>query len=238
MEEGAINLSENIHSGHRDRLRNEVISADSARPSSPEKLLEMLLFYGIPRQDTAPIARELIARFGDLSGVLDADIESLVEVKGVTRNAASLIKLMLPISRSYVISKYKENDVLKNPDEIVEYLVSRYYGVEGECFTVLCLNRLGKVLSCEMISGGSDTVGISLRGFLERILRTEATAVAIAHNHPSGVALPSVQDVELTRQLKRTLDAVSINLLDHIIVADGDCVSMALSKEFDDIFGK
>lgn len=229
-------MSENIHAGHRDRLRNEILSSDPVKPPSPEKLLEMLLFYGIPRQDTAPIARELIARFGDLSGVLNADIESLVEVKGVTRNAASLIKLMLPISRSYVISKYKEIDALKTLDEVAEYLVSRFYGVEGECFTVLCLNRLGKVLSCEMISGGSDTVSISLRGFLEKILRTEATAVAIAHNHPSGIALPSRQDVELTRQLKRALDAVSINLLDHIIVADGDYVSMALSKEFDDIF--
>lgn len=230
-------MSENIHAGHRNRLKEEILSADIAEPKSPVKLLEMLLFYGVPRQDTAEIAHELIKRFGDFSGVLEADIDDLVKVKGMTRNAASLIKLMRPIGRTYVLSKFKTKEVLKSHEDIGNYILTKYFAVNNECFSLLCLNRLGKVISFEIIMTGSvDSVGISLRTVLEKVIKSEATAVVVAHNHPGGVALPSPQDVEITRRLSEVLSAISVNLVDHIIVADDDYVSMALSSEFHDIF--
>lgn len=230
-------MSENIHEGHRNRLKEEVLSADITSPKSPEKLLEMLLFYGVPRQDTAPIAKALLARFGDFSGVLDAEIEDLVSVKGVTRNAAALIKLMRPVGRTYVLSKFKQKDTLKNHDEIGNFIATRYYAIENECFSILCLNRLGKVLSFEMLSDGStELVSFSVRAFLKKILKTDATAVVIAHNHPGGIALPSKEDIELTLKLKEALDMVSINLIDHVIVGDGDYTSMAQTQNFEYIF--
>ena len=230
-------MSENIHKGHRNRLKEEVLAADLTNPKSPDKLLEMLLFYGIPQKDTAPIARELIARFGDFSGVLDADIDDLLKTKGMTRNAASLIKLMRPIGRTYVLTKFGEKETLKNYEDIGNYVLTRYYALSRESFSLLCLNRLGKVISFEEIMGGNiDIVGVSIRTILEKVLKSEATAVVVAHNHPGGVALPSGEDAELTKRIKVALDTISVNLVDHIIIADNDYVSMALTKEFENIF--
>ncbi len=230
-------MSENIHAGHRNRLKEEILSANITDLKPPEKLLEMLLFYGIPQKDTAGIARELIKTFGDFSGVLDADIEDLVKIKGMTRNAASLIKLMRPVGRTYILSKFGEKQTLKNHEEIGNYILTRYYSLNRECFSLLCLNRLGKVISFEIImSGNVDSVGVSIRTILEKVMKSEATAVVIAHNHPGGVALPSYQDIEITKSIKQSLDIISVNLVDHIIVGDADYVSMASSREFSYLF--
>lgn len=232
-------MSENIHEGHRERLKEEIISADISEAKSPVKLLEMLLFYGIPQKDTAVIAHELIRRFGDFSGVLEASIDDLVAVKGMTRNAASLIKLMRPVGRTYVLAKFKHKEVLTTRDDIGDYILTQYFAIDRECLSLLCLNRLGKILSFEILMTGSvDSVGLSMRSVLERVIKSEATAVVIAHNHPGGIALPSPQDIEITRQIAAALATISVSFVDHIIVADEDYVSMALSSEFGYIFNK
>lgn len=231
-------MSENIHAGHRNRLKEEIISAEMGDAISPAKLLEMLLFYGIPRQDTAGIAKKLLTTFGDLSGVFDADIEDLIEVGGMTRNAASLIKLMRPVCRSYVLSKFKFKETLISHEEIGNYILAKYFGIDNECFSLLCLDRLGKVISFEIIMQGSvDSVGVSIRTVLQKVLKSGATTVVAAHNHPGGVAIPSVPDIEITKQLVEALSVISVNLIDHIIVANDDFVSMALSEKYSGIFG-
>ena len=231
-------MSENIHSGHRNRLKEQITSSDMAEKILPEKLLEMLLFYGIPQKDTVPIVHELIKNFGSLAGVLEADIEDIVKISGITRNAASLIKLMLPLMRAYALEKYNFNEVLKNHTEIGEYLFGKYFAINKECLSLLCLNRLGKVLSFQIIMTGSvDSVGLSVRDVISKAIKSNATSVVIAHNHPGGIALPSPQDVQITRILKEALDTISVQLLDHVIISAEDYTSMALSKEFADIFG-
>ena len=231
-------MSENIHSGHRNRLKEQITSSDMAEKILPEKLLEMLLFYGIPQKDTVPIVHELIKNFGSLAGVLEADIEDIVKISGITRNAASLIKLMLPLMRAYALEKYNFNEVLKNHTEIGEYLFGKYFAINKECLSLLCLDRLGKVLSFQIIMTGSvDSVGLSVRDVISKAIKSNATSVVIAHNHPGGIALPSPQDVQITRILKEALDTISVQLLDHVIISAEDYTSMALSKEFADIFG-
>lgn len=231
-------MSENIHAGHRNRLKEQITSSDMAEKILPEKLLEMLLFYGIPQKDTVPIVHELIKNFGSLAGVLEADIEDIVKISGITRNAASLIKLMLPLMRAYALEKYNFNEVLKNHTEIGEYLFGKYFAINKECLSLLCLDRLGKVLSFQIIMTGSvDSVGLSVRDVISKAIKSNATSVVIAHNHPGGIALPSPQDVQITRILKEALDTISVQLLDHVIISAEDYTSMALSKEFADIFG-
>ena len=231
-------MSKNIHAGHRNRLKEEIVSAEISADKSPVKLLEMLLFYGTPQKDTSPMAHELIEKFGSLAGVLEADIDDIVKVSGITRNSASLIKLMLPILRAYTLEKQSAPAVLKNPEEIGEYVFSKYFAINKECLSLLCLNHLGKVLSFEIVMSGSmDGVGISIREIITKVIKSDATAVVIAHNHPGGVALPPMEDVEATRMLKAALAAVSVELLDHIVIGDEDYVSMAMSKQFSDIFG-
>ena len=237
MEEGAIKLSENIHAGHRVRLKEQIINLAPGEDMQDEKLLEMLLFYGIPRQDTVPVARELLSRFGGLSGVFDADIDDLCSVKGITHNAAALIKLQRPLSRAYILSKYSNRETLKNLGEIGDFILTKYFGERGECLGLLCLNCLGKVLSFEkLMTGNIDSVGVSIRTIMEKILKTDASAVVLAHNHPSGIALPSKQDIAITEQVAKALNAVSIDLVDHVIVVDDDYISMAQSAEFSYIF--
>ncbi|MBQ1186806.1 MAG: hypothetical protein IIX54_03865 [Clostridia bacterium] len=232
-------MSENIHAGHRNRLKEEIISADITEPKSPVKLLEMLLFYGTPQKDTSKMAHDLINTFGSLAGVLEADIEDIVKISGITKNSASLIKLMLPILRTYTLQKYEFNEVLKNHTEIGRYIFGKYFAVNKECLSLLCLNRLGKVLSFEIIlSGNVDSVGLSVRDVMAKAIKSNASAVVIAHNHPGGVALPSPQDVEMTRFLKEALKTISVDLLDHIIISSDDYTSMALSSQFSDIFGE
>ncbi len=230
-------MSENVHKGHRERLKTEIINKKRLSEIQNDKLLEMLLFYGIPQKDTAWIARELLNHFGSLSGVIDADIEDLCAVKGMTRNAASLIKLIRPVARNYILSKYKTDDLLKSLSDVGQYMMMQFSLVDTECCALLCLNRLGKVLSFEIIGEGDvDSVGISPRTVLEKVLKTEATAVALAHNHPGGIALPSDADVIVTTEIIKALRAVSINLIDHIIIADDDYVSMAQSDKFKYLF--
>ncbi len=230
-------MSENHHQGHRERLKNEFLASKHQEELTPEKLLEMLLFYGIPQKDTAGIARELIKRFGDFSGVMDADIEDLVHTNGMTRNAACLIKLMRPLAHQYILSKFKSKDVLKSLKEIGDHLMTRFVGVDTECCALLCLNRLGKVISFEIIAEGDvDSVGVSNRTILSKVLKTDATAVVLAHNHPGGIALPSPSDIFVTEQVAVALGTVSVNLIDHVIIAGDDYVSMAQSERFDYIF--
>lgn len=230
-------MEENIHKGHRDRLKNQILSDKVAEEVLPAKLLEMLLFYGIPQKDTSKIAAELLKNFGSFAGVLEADIDELVKIKGITRNAASLIKLMKPIGREYVLSKYCNVEILKNPGEVGDYILAKYFGLEGEHFSLLCINRLGKVISFEVIMKGSiDSVGVSPRLVVEKVLKHGATSVVIAHNHPGGIAIPSPADEEITKQLAIILKGISVNLVDHIIVADDDYISMASSKRYEYIF--
>ena len=146
---------------------------------------------------------------------------------------------MLPMLRTYTLEKYEFGEVLKNHTEIGKYIFGKYFAVNKECLSLLCLNRLGKVLSFEIIMSGSiDSVGLSVRDIVAKSIKSNASAVVIAHNHPGGVALPSPQDVELTRFLKDALKTVSVDLLDHVILSSEDYTSMALSSRFSDIFGE
>ncbi|MBO5200990.1 MAG: hypothetical protein J6B93_06890 [Clostridia bacterium] len=231
-------MSENIHVGHRDRLRKELLSKDITENIAPEKLLELLLFYGIPRQDTAPMARELLARFGGLGGVFEAELEELCKVKGMTYNAACLIRMMRPVGRAYLLSSIKPEAVLKNSGEIGSFIHTRFYGIKEEHIGLLCLNNLGQVTGFEFLAkGGIESVGITPRKVVEVALKHKAAAVVLAHNHPGGVAIPSPQDIELTKTLAEVLSAVSIVLLDHIIVIPDDYVSMAATVKLNGIFG-
>lgn len=230
-------MEDNIHSGHRDRLRQEFLSHSDPTAMPEHKLLEMLLFYGIPQRDTNSIAHALINHFGNFSAVFEADVTELAKVKGMTKNAAALIKLMLPIAKAYVSGKYNDDVCLNTLEDIGRYIVTKYFAVSVEQCSLLCLNRMGKVLSYDVIAEGDiDSVGISIRSILERIIRTGATAVVLAHNHPGGIALPSPSDISITEAIANALKTISVNFCDHIIIAGNDYISMAQSSEYKELF--
>lgn len=218
-----------IHSGHRQRLKERFLR-DGLDHFEEHQVLELLLFYGIPQRDTNPIAHALINRFGSLSRVLEATPAELAEVPYVGENVATLFKLITEVTRYYHINCAKREQILTDIDACGKYLVPFFYELANETVFLLCLDAKCKVLCCEKVGqGGVNSAGVPIRQVVETALRANATSAILAHNHPSGLALPSREDVMTTRRVAAALDAVEVELTDHIIVADGEWVSLAQS---------
>ena len=224
-----------IHIGHRQRLKDR-FRAEGVDHFDERHVLELLLFYAIPQRDTAPLARELLDHFGSLSQVLDASAAELEKVNGVGSNVSTLLTLITQISRYYLVQRTSNITILNTTELCGQYLMQHFHGRRNETVFVLCLDAKCKVLCCREIGEGSiNSAGISIRKIVETALGVGATTVVLAHNHPSGVAVPSGDDIQTTRRVAAALSAVEIQLADHVIVADDDCVSLAQSGyRFDD----
>ena len=230
-------MSECIHDGHRERVRQEIMHNGFDEKTPPHKVLEFLLFYCISRKDTNPIAHRLISRFGSISGVLDAPIEKIAEVEGMSERSALFLKSIMPIARIYLHEKSNNLSYFKGLDEIGEYALKQYVGINEERAGIISLDGKGHLLGFDFVSQGDiSSVGLSFRDVLNCLLSHDAAAAVLVHNHPSGIALPSMRDKALTESLAETLKNIGIYLIDHIIIGSGDYVSMAQSKDFLNIF--
>ena len=215
-----------VHDGHRQR-KKEQFRMHGLDAFADHEVLELLLYYAIPRRDTNPVAHRLMERFGSLDGVFSATVEELEEVEGMGKNAATLLALWMPLYRR-VRTKPKAKEVILNSTEQAgRYFMDLFFGMRREELYEACLDAKGKLLACYRIAeGGVDAVNINTRRLVENALKCGASAVILAHNHPSGIALPSPDDNTTTLALWDALRAVGIPLIDHIIVADEDYVSL------------
>ena len=219
-----------IHTGHRQRLKERFLK-DGLDNFEEHQVLELLLFYGIPQRDTNEIAHELIRKFGSLSEVLEATPEQLQEVKYIGDNVTTLFQLITAVARYYQVSCAMREVILPTIEACGKYLVPFFHGRQNETVFLLCLDAKCKALSCEKVGEGSvNSAGIPIRKIVEMALKANATSVILAHNHPSGLAIPSGEDIQTTRRVALALDAVEIGLVDHIIVADQDWVSLGQSE--------
>ena len=218
-----------IHDGHRQRMKERFL-AEGLDNFSDIQVLELLLFYAVPRQDTNPIAHALLERFGTLAQVLETPVAELEKVKGVGHNAAVLLNLSTELGRRYQVSRMMQTRILASIEECGKYLVPRFFGRRNETVFILCLDAKCKVLGCVEVGEGSvNSAGVPVRRIVETALAYNATTVILAHNHPSGLALPSGEDVQTTHRVAAALNAVEISLADHIVVADDDFVSIVQS---------
>ena len=218
-----------IHEGHRQRLRQRFLD-EGLDHFTEVQVLELLLFHTIPRKDTNPIAHELLRRFGSLSQVLEAPVEELQKVPGISANTATFLHLITDVGRYYLVNRSTQATILNTYESCARYLVPFFFGRRVETVFLLCLDAKCKVLCCKEVGEGSvNSAGISVRKIVETALAANATTVVLAHNHPSGVAVPSEEDEATTRRIAGALRAVEIQLADHIVVADDDYVSMAQS---------
>ena len=194
------------------------------------QVLELLLFYCIPRIDTNPLAHNLLERFGSLAQVLEAPVEELEKVPGIGTNAATFLSLTTAVGRYYLVNRSMQTVILPTIEKCGRYLQPFFYGRRNETVYMLCLDAKCKVLCCKEVGEGSvNSAGIPIRRIVEIALGANASSVILAHNHPSGFAVPSGEDVQTTRRIAAALDAVEIELVDHIVFADEDFVSMAQS---------
>ena len=226
----------NIHKDHRQRVRARYMK-DGIQSMADHNIVEFLLFFGVPYKDTNDMAHELVDKFGNLQGVLDAPVEELMKINGIGENAAALIKLTHDICVKYNESKQNGKLTMATDNRFMDFLSMKYVGESREIVYLLCVDARGRLLQCAKVCEGSpDSATVDNRTIVETAIRFNANDVILAHNHPNGFAVPSVADVKATESLVPLLRALKINLTDHIIVAGDGCYSMAVSKKYGSIF--
>ncbi len=217
----------NPHANHRERMRERFMryGLDSFEDHS---ILELLLFYAQPRKDTNVTAHRLLEAFGSLEGVFEATPEALKTVEGIGDNAAVLIHLVPEVARRYFIAKAGPGTILNDSEAVGRYLLPRFLTFREERMYMVCMDAKLKVLDCREVGrGGTISVGVNIRGIVQLALSQNATYAVLAHNHTSGLAIPSKEDVTVTLRVRQVLAEVGVTLTDHIVIGDDDFVSMA-----------
>lgn len=222
-----------IHEGHRQRLKNRFLE-EGLDSFEKHQVLELLLFYCIPRQDTNPIAHALIDHFGSLKQILEASPAELKKIPGMGDSAATFLSLLNAFYRYYDDAPDDEIAILSNPKACSNYLSRFFRSRRNEVVYMLCLDAKYKLLCHREVGEGSiNSAAVPIRRIVELALGVNASAVVLAHNHPSGLAVPSPEDQLTTKQLAYALSAVDITLMDHIVFADKEYVSMADTGLYD-----
>ena len=215
-----------LHDGHRDRIKRR-FRTNGADVFDDYQLLELFLFYCKSREDTNPLAHRLMNRFGTLSGVFDASYEDLLKVDGVGEHVATAIRLMPQLMRRYEMARSDIKGILYTTRDIGAFLQPYFFGARNETIYLISLDAKGKVLNCDQLGEGTlNAANLSSRKLVETALSNRASSVVLAHNHTSGIAIPSQEDVTTTLMMRDILRAMGIELVDHLVVADGDYTSM------------
>lgn len=212
-----------LHEGHRDRLRQRFLKDPEAM--AEHELLEMLLFYVIPRRDTNDLAHTLIETFGSLNGVLEADVTLLARVAGVKSSVVTYLKALCETARRYTAEKLERGQstdgVFDTPERIASFIWPRFLGLKEERVYALLFDNGMRLLDCYHVCDGSIAgAPLSVRRIVQRAYNKGAVGVILAHNHPGGMPVPSGDDVRVTRSLDVALRMMEIPLIEHYIFAD------------------
>ena len=225
------------HKDHRKRMKSRFL-LEGLDSFESHNILELMLFYAIPQGDTNPVAHRLLEEFGSFSGVLNASVENLCQVKGVGEHAATLIKLFAAVSRRYLDDGNSGGVLLNSTEEAGRFIVPKFVGRTVETAYLVCLDSKRKVIYCGVLGEGSvNSVPIFVRSIVEKAIAVNASYVILAHNHPTGFALPSGDDIRTTQAVSAALAPLSITLLDHLVVAMEDYISMQDSGIMDGCAG-
>lgn len=212
----------NVHEGHRQRLKNKFLE-NGFQGFEPHNILELLLFYSIPRKDTNEIAHNLLNHFGSLKNVFNASFNDLIQVEGIKENSATLIKMVPLIAKEYVNSSLSKNAIFDTANSIGEYFINKYMGERHEIVYIMLLSNKFELLAVEKIHEGSvSSAHVSTRKILESVLRYNASMVVLAHNHPEGTVCPSMADIGTTGAMMTALEACEVKLLEHFIIAGNE----------------
>lgn len=215
------------HDGHRDRLKSRFCEF-GLETFNDINVLELLLFFSIPRRDTNEAAHRLLDQFGSLDGVFKASVYELTAVPGVGKNSAILITFIHQLIKKIEVSKTKDIKTISSSRQAAEYFIPRYINEEDEVLLMLCLDNARRIISCiEIAKGTVNAVEVNLKRIVELALKHKACSVIISHNHPGGTLRFSIEDDVFTREVFKALHQVSILLEDHIIVAEKQYFSFA-----------
>ena len=210
--------------GHRQRLRDKFL-AQGIEAFTDAEIIELLLTFGTPRSDCKEPARALLAQFGSLPAVLDAAPVQLQQVKGVGPKNTFALHFIQGVARRYLHQRVVGKEYVRSSREVADYLIHSMRGLQHEVLTVVFLDAAHAVIDATVVAEGTVTVNtIYPRELVKAALARNASALVIAHNHPSGSLTPSRQDSELTRSLYLVCSFMHLDLLDHLIIGAGDQV--------------
>ncbi|MCX7982322.1 MAG: DNA repair protein RadC [Syntrophales bacterium] len=210
---------------HRKRLREKFLKA-GVESLHDYEILELLLTFAIPRRDVKPLAKDLLTRFQNLNGVLDADIKELSETHGLGLHTACLIKLAKSIVTLYLKGEVKKKIKISSPRELVDFCRSHLGGLKEEQFCVAFLDSQNQLIELDTLQRGTVNHAIVYpRQVLEKALERKASALILIHNHPSGIVNPSEADIRLTRVIKEAASILDIKVHDHVIIGEGSMYS-------------
>ncbi len=219
--------NDNIHAGHRQRVKERFLS-EGLKNFAPHEAMELLLFYGVPKRDTNETAHLLLDKFGSIDRVFDASLSDLMQVKGVGENMAVLLKLMPEIAQYYLKERYGKSVRIENTEQMGGYMCSRMGMAGREIFAAAAFDADKNEIAYSVISEGSvSRTEVNLRSLTEFAISSRAEMVVIAHNHVTGSPLPSQADRDATRKICRTLAEIGIKIVDHIIVSGDRYYSFA-----------
>ena len=213
--------NKNIHAGHRGRLKKR-FAETQGKGFEDHELLELFLFYSIPRNDTNATAHMLLDRFGSLEGVMAASTEELIQVDGIGKSTALLIKAGFELHMR-MLCDVPKNATFNTYEEIGEHVVKLFTHIKTETVMLLLFDKKGRIIRTSTIAAGNtDRAMVDMRKLLTFSIADGASKAAMAHNHPSGVTDASFDDRVITMQVEELLRSLGIKLVEHYIVADGN----------------
>ncbi len=221
-------MEEKLHEGHRDRLKQKFLNDEKSL--AEHELLELLLFYAIPRKDTNEKAIKMIRTFGSFSDLFDADAKQIATDCDVSLNVALLISLVSRISKKNEAKKQDKDKYKKKintPQIAGKHAIELFRDAKYEQFYLICLNSQKWVNYSALVQEGTiNEVAVYTRLIVELAIRHKAHSVILSHNHPGGSLTPSKEDLDITRAIEAALETINIVVNDHIIVADSQYVSL------------
>lgn len=214
------------YSGHRQRLRERFLK-NGPEGLQEYELLELLLFMAIPRRDVKPLAKALLKRFGSFSDLMNAPVEELVRMEGVSENTATALKIVTASAQNFLKSDLIQKPVLNNWTRLMDYCQATMAHETREHFRILFLNKKNELIADEIQGSGTvDHTPAYPREIMKRALELGATALILMHNHPSGDPKPSEADILMTEKIILAAEPFSITIHDHIIISRNGYTSM------------
>ncbi len=221
-------MSDNVHGGHRQRVRNRFLKDGNLDSFEYHQILEFLLFFTIPRRDTNVLAHKMLEEYGSFYNLLESRPEDIVKRCKVPETTAILLSMLPHLFRRYLNSRWDRNVKIDCVKIAYEYLKARLIGQYYESFFMLCLDGQKRLNNVVKISDGNlNQSHIYVDRVVEKALLYKSIFVVVGHNHPSGNMKPSAQDVKATEKIRDALKSINVLLVDHIIVCDDNYYSFA-----------
>lgn len=221
----AVTSAKPHYTGHRQRLMQK-LHKNGYEQFADYEIIEMMLFLIFKRKDTKPLAKQLLEKFKSLDGILNADVNSLSEISGVGNATCNALKIINMLVKASLKSQLYILPVIHCFSDVINYAKIHMNNLLYEEVRVICLNSKNYIIDDKIIQRGSiNSVTLYPREIIKLCLQSGATGLIIIHNHPSGDPTPSLNDQYTTNKLLQACNVLDINLLDHIIVANGNYVS-------------